>query len=122
MRLLPRYTRTYPPLPFTTLFLSGKALFDFLVWADGDDLLIDCEAEAADDLVKRLTLYRLRRKLGIARDDALAVHWQASEYPGAVPEPRRSEEHTSEIQSLMRISYAVFGLKKQRQQAKKNNL
>src|SRR3546814_3139118 len=28
-------------------------------------------------------------------------------------EPRRSEEHTSELQSLMRISYAVFCLKKQ---------
>src|SRR3546814_2596152 len=30
----------------------------------------------------------------------------------ALPEERRSEEHTSELQSLMRISYAVFGLKK----------
>src|SRR3546814_5453494 len=30
----------------------------------------------------------------------------------AVPEPARSEEHTSELQSLMRISYAVFCLKK----------
>ena len=29
---------------------QGKCLFDFLVWADGDDLLLDCEAEAADDL------------------------------------------------------------------------
>src|SRR3546814_5039931 len=28
------------------------------------------------------------------------------------PSPTRSEEHTSELQSLMRISYAVFGLKK----------
>src|SRR3546814_4614373 len=33
-----------------------------------------------------------------------------------VPEAQRSEEHTSELQSLMRISYAVFCLKK-----KKNN-
>src|SRR3546814_5492849 len=30
----------------------------------------------------------------------------------------RSEEHTSELQSLMRISYAVFGLKKKKQQTK----
>src|SRR3546814_4500379 len=30
-------------------------------------------------------------------------------------EPRRSEEHTSELQSLMRISYAVFCLKKKKQ-------
>src|SRR3546814_4757013 len=31
--------------------------------------------------------------------------------------PRRSEEHTSELQSLMRISYAVFCLKKKKQQS-----
>src|SRR3546814_5404054 len=33
-----------------------------------------------------------------------------------LPDHRRSEEHTSELQSLMRISYAVFCLKKKRQQ------
>src|SRR3546814_9185881 len=36
---------------------------------------------------------------------------RAHEYPG-VPRRPRSEEHTSELQSLMRISYAVFCLKK----------
>ncbi|MGD9811952.1 MAG: folate-binding protein YgfZ [Sphingobium sp.] len=54
---------------------QGKALFDFLLWADGDDILIDCEAEQADALAKRLTLYRLRRKVDITRDQELAVHW-----------------------------------------------
>src|SRR3546814_4091545 len=34
----------------------------------------------------------------------------------AVQEPKRSEEHTSELQSLMRISYAVFCLKKKQKQ------
>src|SRR3546814_12417624 len=34
--------------------------------------------------------------------------------------PRRSEEHTSELQSLMRISYAVFCLKKKTKTNKKN--
>src|SRR3546814_2157360 len=34
---------------------------------------------------------------------------------------RRSEEHTSELQSLMRISYAVFCLKKKKRKNKKNN-
>src|SRR3546814_3660205 len=33
-----------------------------------------------------------------------------------VPDPSRSEEHTSELQSLMRISYAVFCLKKKKHQ------
>src|SRR3546814_6453006 len=36
--------------------------------------------------------------------------------------PRRSEEHTSELQSLMRISYAVFCLKKQKQATSTNTL
>src|SRR3546814_1477647 len=35
----------------------------------------------------------------------------------ALPAARRSEEHTSELQSLMRISYAVFCLKKKKSQA-----
>ena len=47
---------------------QGKCLFDFIVWADGDDLLLDCEAEAADDLIKRLSIYRLRRPIAIERD------------------------------------------------------
>src|SRR3954462_10162932 len=54
---------------------QGKCLFDFLVWADGDDLLLDCEADAADELIKRLSTYRLRRPITIERDLSLAVHW-----------------------------------------------
>src|SRR4051795_8873101 len=47
---------------------QGKCLFDFFVWDRGDDLLLDCEADAADDLIKRLTIYRLRRPISIERD------------------------------------------------------
>ena len=54
---------------------QGKALFDFLVWADSDDLLIDCEAEQASALVRRLSLYRLRRPISIAIAPDYAVHW-----------------------------------------------
>jgi tRNA-modifying protein YgfZ len=57
---------------------QGKVLFDFIIWADGDDILIDCEAEQVDALVKRLSIYRLRRAIVIARDPALAVHWSAT--------------------------------------------
>lgn len=62
---------------------QGKALFDFILWGDGDDVLIDCEAAQADALARRLTLYRLRRKVTIARDEALAVHWalEAADQP-----------------------------------------
>ncbi len=66
---------------------QGKCLFDFLIWADGDDLLLDCEAEAADDLTKRLSIYRLRRKIVIERESSLAVHWSAVGDRG-VPDPR----------------------------------
>lgn len=55
---------------------QGKTLFDFLIWDDETDLLLDCEAELADDLVKRLSLYRLRRRITIARDYDIAVHWR----------------------------------------------
>ncbi|ODU81515.1 CAF17-like 4Fe-4S cluster assembly/insertion protein YgfZ [Novosphingobium sp. SCN 63-17] len=76
------------PLPVWAGLLTaqGKALFDFLVWRDGDDLLIDCEASAADALARRLSLYRLRRKIAIARDESLAVHWSPGE--GDRPDPR----------------------------------
>jgi tRNA-modifying protein YgfZ len=66
---------------------QGKCLFDFLVWADSDDLLLDCEAAAADDLIKRLTIYRLRRPIRIERDPSLAVHWTKDGSEG-VPDPR----------------------------------
>jgi folate-binding protein YgfZ len=65
------------PLPVWAGLLTpqGKCLFDFVVWEDGRDVLLDCEAEAADDLIKRLAVYRLRRPIRIERDDSLAVHW-----------------------------------------------
>src|SRR4051794_38140206 len=64
-------------LPVWTGLLSpqGKCLFDFLVWQDGADLLLDCEAAAADDLARRLAIYRLRCPIRIERDSSLAVHW-----------------------------------------------
>ncbi|WP_299324027.1 folate-binding protein [Parasphingopyxis sp.] len=77
--------RVQPDAPQWTALLTaqGKALFDFILWADGEDILVDCEAEAADDLARRLTLYRLRRPITIARDETLAVHWSpdASDHP-----------------------------------------
>ncbi|PTQ10839.1 folate-binding protein YgfZ [Sphingomonas oleivorans] len=65
------------------LTAQGKALFDFLLWADGDDILIDCEADQADALARRLTMYRLRRPITIAREEKLAVHWAPSGGEGA---------------------------------------
>ena len=81
------------PLPVWTGLLTpqGKCLLDFLVWQDnqkaGDDLLIDCEAEVVDDLIKRLAMYRLRRPISLERDDSLAVHWS----PDGRDDPRLPE-------------------------------
>ena len=80
------------PLPVWggLLTAQGKCLFDFLVWPDGDDLLLDCEATAADDLIKRLAIYRLRQPISIERDDSLAVHWSRAGDEG-VSDPRLPE-------------------------------
>jgi hypothetical protein len=75
------------PLWAGLLTAQGKALFDFLLWADGEDVLIDCEAEQAEALARRLSLYRLRRQIVIAREESLAVHWSPEGEEGA-PDPR----------------------------------
>ncbi|MBX9860392.1 MAG: folate-binding protein [Sphingomonas sp.] len=70
---------------------QGKALFDFILW-DGADggaggtVLIDCEADRADALARRLSLYRLRRAITIERTP-LTVHWALDAY-GGVDDPR----------------------------------
>ena len=75
-------------LPVWTGLLTpqGKCLFDFMVWADGEDLLLDCETSAVDDLARRLSIYRLRRPIVIAKDDRLAVHWNRD--GDGAPDPR----------------------------------
>src|SRR3546814_4848356 len=57
------------------------------------------------------------RRSEARQGDRDSLHWPASRREaarGAVPRQRRSEEHTSELQSLMRISYDVFCLKKKK--------
>jgi folate-binding protein YgfZ len=74
------------PLWAGLLTPQGKALFDFILWADHDDVLIDCEADQAEALVRRLSIYRLRRKITIAIDPDLAVYWSSATNT-ASPEP-----------------------------------
>ncbi|MEE4539477.1 MAG: folate-binding protein [Erythrobacter sp.] len=74
------------------LSAQGKAMFDFLVWEGADGaLLVDCEAAVAGDLVKRLSLYRLRRAIDIAVDQTLAAHWSREAIEGAEPDPRLAD-------------------------------
>lgn len=66
------------PLPIWAGLLSpqGKALHDFLIWGEGTNLLIDCETAAAPALARRLSLYRMRRKIEISLAEGLGVYWE----------------------------------------------
>ena len=84
------------PVWAALLTAQGKALFDFIVWpgdalSNDGGLLLDCEADVAEALAKRLSLYRLRRKIGIAPDPELAVHWRAGASDCGANDPRLPE-------------------------------
>jgi folate-binding protein YgfZ len=71
---------TAAELPLWAGLLSpqGKALFDFILWADAGDVLIDCEGTQAEALMRRLSMYRLRRKIAIVVDADMGVFWSPS--------------------------------------------
>lgn len=77
------------PLWAGLLSPQGKALFDFLLWADGDAILIDCEADQREALARRLAIYRLRRKIAIEPVDG-AIHWSRDGARGAL-DPRLAQ-------------------------------
>lgn len=83
------------PLWAALLTAQGKALYDFILWAEDSSILIDCESAIADNLVRRLTLYRLRRAIRIEIDPAIAVHWSLKQPENQViasfPDPRLPE-------------------------------
>src|SRR3546814_4008850 len=102
IRRPPRSTRTDTLFPYTTLFRSERPVGDDLCRDVGIDQ--DALAELTGDLLLQLGD---RASLGIDRADE-----RHGDRPGIADD--RSEEHTSELQSLMRISYAVFCLKKKK--------
>ena len=63
------------PVYAALLTPQGKVIADFFVFAEGEDLLLDVHADDADAVIRRLSMYRLRRAITIVRDEALAVHW-----------------------------------------------
>src|SRR3546814_8102776 len=102
-----RSTRTDTLFPYTTLFRSGIDV-ENIIGARGDPKLL---GHAVGDL-------EIGDPLGA---EALVVDGKAADEIIERLEfvvARRSEEHTSELQSLMRISYAVFCLKKKKAQIK----
>src|SRR3546814_3140128 len=100
IRRPPRSTRTDTLFPYTTLFRSGDLLAAKL------GRLV--QTQASDRGAPTPTSFPLPRG-----DDFDIVAIGASTGGIHALSRLRSEEHTSELQSLMRISYAVFCLKKQ---------
>src|SRR3546814_2095062 len=114
MRRPPRFTRTDTLFPDTTLFRSdrerGQRIAQFKTRVTGD---ADESERYASTMVGNA-----RRRLKHAQHGVM-VGPRRTELPGRhrasrIQESERSEEHTSELQSLMRISYAVFCLKKKK--------
>src|SRR3546814_2125619 len=122
IRRPPRSTRTATLFPYTTLFRSHP---------DGAPQLVERIARAAPAAAQRGggggKLERLgggqigdrgaEEKAGqhlVLRKRRNACEGDFGPQAGARDADGRSEEHTSELQSLMRISYAVFCLKKKR--------
>ncbi|WP_203309300.1 MULTISPECIES: YgfZ/GcvT domain-containing protein [Sphingomonas] len=70
------------PLWAGLLTPQGKALFDFILWDDGDAVLVDVESGQRDALARRLAMYRLRRAIAIEPVEDRRVHWSPSDGPG----------------------------------------
>src|SRR3546814_15642718 len=100
----PRSTRTDTLFPYTTLFRSidGHGIILRSEW----DVQTSLEAGA---LVRVLPGYHQEAHVWAVHPSRLS-----NTAKDARPTRGRSEEHTSELQSLMRISYAVFCLKKKK--------
>src|SRR3546814_8118751 len=113
----PRSTRTDTLFPYTTLFRSFVVL-EALKPLDprfrGDDALAKAAAPCAAAPVRHLMIFATTPAPTVRPPSRIAKRRPSSIATGLI----RSEEHTSELQSLMRISYAVFCLKKK----KKNNI
>src|SRR3546814_10173392 len=104
IRRPPRSTRTDTLFPYTTLFRSN---FDVRIDRPGRRRADRHDAQACrsrPDAGRQAGRCRPRRGDGRAETGACRRPHRA----------KRSEEHTSELQSLMRISYAVFCLKKKK--------
>ena len=62
---------------------QGRFLHDFFIIADGERLLLDCEADRRDDLMKRLRMFRLRAKVEI--NDETQVFSAGAVFAGLMP-------------------------------------
>src|SRR3546814_1507375 len=120
IRRPPRSTRTDTLFPYTTLFRSRKFGNDVKRSACAA-ASAQCRILSTNDLYlfNREHFARLRRRIANPVDKSAPLTVEAAN-EGPVAHGIRSEEHTSELQSLMRISYAVFCLKKKKKQITNN--
>src|SRR3546814_4129239 len=100
----PRSTRTYTLFPYTTLF---RSMLDTLDAVDRPNIGFQAD-------MSHTFLYLLGYNAPQDRILPEDFKWEDREALTAGLKKLRSEEHTSELQSLMRISYAVFCLKKKK--------
>src|SRR3546814_1102826 len=114
IRQPPRSTRPYPLFPYTPLFRSPVFLAQRVI---GRRRILRLQARVAGETARLGEgLRALRPELDPApglEAEALEIN-QRIEIAFDQDIGHRSEEHTSELQSLMRISYAVFCLKKKK--------
>ena len=67
---------------------QGKYLADFLIVPDGDALLLDVDARLADDLMRRLSMYKLRSKVLLEETDMTVACGTGPAPDGAIADPR----------------------------------
>src|SRR3546814_2799841 len=111
IRRPPRSTRTYTLFPYTTLFHSRRAMPSTeLVMIVGRHFVVPWASMAVNAASTASAV-----SVSLLNSTPAKPLTCTSTTPSVVAglAPCRSEEHTSELQSLMRLSYAVFGLKKQ---------
>src|SRR3546814_7360389 len=110
IRRPPRSTRTDTLFPYTTLFRSVKVSNLRIAVLDRvTDLLLQFSGDGRVDQYGGRVLHQAP---GPASDHDRPNKTHGCIHPDPSEVSPRSEEHTSELQSLMRISYAVFCLKK----------
>src|SRR3546814_7309343 len=114
IRRPPRSTLPHTLFPSTTLFLSAV----YRARANGDAAWADSRIASA--IAARATIDLPDQQKWIEQV-AAATGISAAILQQLVELADRSEEHTSELQSLMRISYAVFCLKKKKTKSKREH-
>src|SRR3546814_7372844 len=110
IRRPPRSTRTDTLFPYTTLFRSVRLLPRSVQFAGQIRPALRRKSSHYSQLCRRA-------RIGGGLSHSIMDNTRSMPYLNPVPTiaESRSEEHTSELQSLMRISYAVFCLKKTKQ-------